>query len=1146
MGIVYKARQRSLNRWVALKVLPPGLAADPVALARFRREIAALERCEHPNLVKILTSGSDGDRHYYAMELVEGTNLADLFVVLASWRRQRGRPLCEEHLAAAVSSSSEMVQQQRLLATRADADPTQGDPQPRASERLGPPAPPDLSGGRDLDQRLAELFADAADALAHLHARGVLHRDLKPGNLMLTADGKRLVIMDLGLAQLKDRSQGLTRTGTRWVGTLRYCSPEQLQWNLLDVDERADVYGLGATLYELIALAPLFDADSETRLIEQVLRRDPRDPRIFDPSVPRDLAAIALGCLDKDRGRRYAGARELADDLRRFCAGQPVRVRPASAPQRLWRWCRRNPAVASLTAAVALLLLAGSIVSTYFAVLAGERAKEAVISAGEEKMAREEADDQRRFAEIKRHEAERLAAEVCLERGLTLCEAGESGRGLLWLAHALKIAPPDANDLQRAARTNLTGWSQHVHPLRACLEHDDVVTSAVWAGNGEVIVTGSQDSRARVWDAATGKRLRVLLHPGPVLAVACSLDGKLVVTGCKDSQGRLWSVTSGKLLGKLSSHAAPVRVVAFSPDGSRVATGSEDGTAQLWDARTGIAVGKALDYENEIVCLSFSPDGTKLACGARHTAHLLDAATGLPLGGSKPMEHKDLVAALAFSPDGKWLVTASYDHTAQLWNATTTQCGQTLPHDLRVVAVAFSPDSKKVLTGSWDGTAQLWNAGTGESLLPPLVTGSWVFDVSFSPDGRVLLVTSADGIVRLYDVANGHPIGPPLRHPMSPSAATFDPVEGKTLLTRTAGKVVCLWDRAPGNVPLRPRPRGSAVTSLAYSPDGRFVLAGDGDKEVLLHETATWNIRHRFAHAKRVNRVAWRGDGKRVATAGMDHRALLWNPADGKPCGELPHPAGVHVVAFSPNGQSVLTGCQDGFARIWNEAGAKPLELPHLPEVLTVAWSPDGKTVLTGGTDATARLWDAKTGKQLGPPLGHQVKVNAVAFSRDGKTIATGGWDQTVRLWDARLLAEGKEKPPLTRPLDHRGTIATMEFSKDDRTLVTGGNDRKVRFWDVTTGLPAAPALPHPDWVGAVSLSPDGKFVLTGCRDKHVRLWAMPEFASEKGDVDRVVAGVEARAGLELGQDDVVRVLSPEAWRQRRQALTDQGGLQAP
>jgi len=234
MGVVYQARQRSLGRAVALKVLPPAIAADPVARKRFKKEMVALARCDHPNVVRILATGADAEREYYAMELVDGADLAHAGETLARWK----------------------------------AD-------------LGP---------RDFARRIADLFADAADGLAHLHDAGVIHRDLKPGNLMLSADGKRLVIMDLGLAKLADESQALTSADVKILGTLRYMAPEQLQRRLVDVDARADVYGLGAALYEIATGRPIHDGDTEQRLIQQVLSEDPVPPRRVDPAPgrPRD------------------------------------------------------------------------------------------------------------------------------------------------------------------------------------------------------------------------------------------------------------------------------------------------------------------------------------------------------------------------------------------------------------------------------------------------------------------------------------------------------------------------------------------------------------------------------------------------------------------------------------------------------------------------------------------------------------------------------------------------------------------------------------------------------------------------------------------------------------------------------------------
>lgn len=299
MGIVYKARQRSLGRTVALKVLPPALALDPVARKRFKKEMLALARCDHPNVVRILATGEDGEREYYAMEYVDGTDLAHAGELLSAWRADKG---------------------------------------PRGSSR-----------------RLAGLFADAALGLSHLHAGGVLHRDLKPGNLMLSADGKRLVIMDLGLAKLADESKALTSADVTILGTLRYMAPEQLQRRLVDVDARADVYGLGATLYEVATGKPVHDGDTEQRLIQQVLQEEPVPPRRAAPSLPVDLATVIQTAIAKLPGQRYTSAAAFAEDLRAVAEERPIRARPPGVFRRAALWGkRRRGVVAALFGVLAL------------------------------------------------------------------------------------------------------------------------------------------------------------------------------------------------------------------------------------------------------------------------------------------------------------------------------------------------------------------------------------------------------------------------------------------------------------------------------------------------------------------------------------------------------------------------------------------------------------------------------------------------------------------------------------------------------------------------------------------------------------------------------------------------------------------------
>ncbi|MFO0588438.1 MAG: serine/threonine-protein kinase [Polyangiaceae bacterium] len=307
MGVVYQALQRSLGRTVALKVLPPALAADPVAHQRFKKEMIALARCDHPNVVRILATGADADRAYYAMEHVDGNDLAHATFAIEKWRAE-----------------------------------------------LGP---------RDFGRRLAELFADAADGLAHLHDAGVIHRDLKPGNLMLSADGKRLVIMDLGLAKLADESRALTSADVKILGTLRYMAPEQLQSRLAPVDARADVYGLGAALYEVATGRPVHDGDTEARLLHQVLTEDPAPPRRARPDLPVDLATVIETCLARLPGQRYARARALAEDLRAVAEDRPIRARPAGIGRKLGLFARRRrAAIAGVGIALAVGAIGGVVV----------------------------------------------------------------------------------------------------------------------------------------------------------------------------------------------------------------------------------------------------------------------------------------------------------------------------------------------------------------------------------------------------------------------------------------------------------------------------------------------------------------------------------------------------------------------------------------------------------------------------------------------------------------------------------------------------------------------------------------------------------------------------------------------------------------
>jgi serine/threonine protein kinase/tetratricopeptide (TPR) repeat protein len=386
MGIVYRAEQLSLGRKVALKVLPPALLEDPIALGRFNREVQALGRCDHPNVVRVLASGIEEGRPWFAMELVDGADLAVVWSTLDRWKGEGA--LGAAHLPAAASSGGGRRARAAAAQSVADAD----DP-----VAVPPPDAPAIDAGGDLHERLARLFADAADGIEEIHRRGLIHRDIKPANLMLTADGERLVVMDLGLAKAIDGSVSYTTAGGGdFVGSARYAAPEQLQARLVSVDHRADVYALGATLYELATQSTLYPADDLAQLLAEKLQREPHSAREVDPRVPRDLDTILQKAMARRPEDRYGSAADLASDLRAFAAHRPIRARAPSAFEYLRLFYRRERRLVAAGAAAAALLVL--VVAGGFVLIARERA-EAVAQRDRAVAAQAEAQSEREAAE---------------------------------------------------------------------------------------------------------------------------------------------------------------------------------------------------------------------------------------------------------------------------------------------------------------------------------------------------------------------------------------------------------------------------------------------------------------------------------------------------------------------------------------------------------------------------------------------------------------------------------------------------------------------------------------------------------------------------------------------------------------------------
>jgi WD40 repeat protein/serine/threonine protein kinase len=1166
MGVVYEAEQVSLGRHVALKVLPQKTLLDPRQKLRFQREARAAARLHHTNIVPVFGVGEQDGLPYYVMQFIPGLGLDQVLEELKRLQRSAaltdsrdggGRILSPRQdsavqLARSLMGEEAPTKESKVAEARPAEQPPSGSTvdyplsgvsEPGAVDRgsangtwladsfalsTSSVSLPGSGGGSRRGkgtrltywQSVARIGVQVAEALEYAHNQGILHRDIKPSNLLLDTHGT-VWVADFGLAKTDDQLN-LTQTGDV-LGTLRYLPPEAFEGR---ADVRSDIYSLGLTLYELVALRPAFSEKDRNRLLKQVTQAAPVPLHKLAPAVPRDLETILAKATDPEPARRYPTAAALAGDLQRFIDDEPIQARPIGRIERGWRWCKRYPGMAAASGLAATGLLTTAIVSLCFAWYQQQTAA----SLRTEKAKTEQALDQ---AQDSLHEAQRQTGMQMLERGEALCADQQVAQGLYWMVQSLKAMPPDEVALHHVIRASLGQWLARLNRLAAIFPHQHPIRALALSWDGKTLLTGSEDGTARLWETATGRPLTgPLAHGGAVQAVALSPDGRLALTGCDDHTARLWEVASGRLLGAPLPHRDKVRAVAFSPEGKTVLTGSDDRTAQFWET-----------------------------------------ATGRPF--ASPLPHQGKVTLVAFSPDGKIALTGGQEHVVRLWDPATGRLLRTpLPHDGEVRAATFSADGKCLLTGSSDQMARLWDPGTGQLLLAPIRHANTVQSVAFSPDGETLATGCEDYSARLWEAATGRPLGVPMVHQGNVGHVVFSP-DGQIVMTGADDHAARLWDAATGQPLGAPLKHGHWITGIAFTPDGRKVVSSSLDHTARLWEVASRTSFGTRIHHPGLNAATLSPDGRTVLAGSEDHMAWRWDADTGRPVGRvLQHRAAVHAVAFGPEGKTVLTGCEDGTAQLWSATTGSPLGGPllHHAKVGGVAISPDGKMLLTGSDDKTAQRWEAVTGRALAPPLAHKDRVAAVAFSPDGTLIATVSWDRTARLWEA---ATGR---PIGPPLEHADVIWAVAFSSDSQRVVTGSWDHTVQLWDVATGRPLGAPLQHPRSVWAVAISPDGQSILTGSWDGRARLWDVatgrqigPSWDdgrvssvafSGDGKIILLCAGdktirlepfyppVEAtseqlglllsvQTGQELDASGGVRLVNPETWEARRRQVAD-------
>jgi WD40 repeat protein/serine/threonine protein kinase len=949
-----------------------GAAWDVELAARFRRERQALARLEHPYIARLIDGGAAQDGSPYLV--MEYVE----GIALDRW--------CDEHRAT----------------TR---------------ERI-------------------ELVRKVCEAVHYAHQSLVVHRDLKPGNILVGAEGTPK-LLDFGIAKvLAGDGDGpppeMTATELR-VLTPRYASPEQIRGE--PVTTASDVYSLGVVLYELLCGSSPYGATTRSgrELERSVCDTAPPRPsqtvlreRRADVAASRgttserlarelggDLDTIVQKCLAKEPSRRYASAERLSEDLQRHLMHRPVEARGDSWRYLSGRFVRRNRAGVVAGVVVLVSLVAGLATSTYFF----EHTKRAL-----------EASEFRAYV-----------AQISAASGALAANSVTDAR------RALEACPPQARGWEWWYE-----WRQLDTSELTLRGHRREVRAVAWSADGSMVATGSLDATVKVWSADDGRELATFPTDGSqVWTVAFAPRGSLLAAGSDDGDIRLWDVAALAPLATIHAHSAAIVALAFSPDGARLASAGNDRKWKVWDVASRELALDVAARGQWLLAIAFDPGGRRAAVSSQDGGFsLCDAQSGEELeclSGTRSM-----VYSAAFRPDGLEFASGSSDREIRVWDALTGEVRQTLHgHTENVHSVAYTPDGRQLFSASTDRTVRLWDVSSGENLATLLGHEAEVCSVALSPDGRRVASASEDHTAKIWSRDELVPLLQDRSERWACAvccSADGRWIAGSLDVTATDRRsLIRVWDARTRELHSECTVPDYSALAIAFAPRGDEIAVGDGNGWLHVFDVATGReLRATRAHETLIMAVAYAPDGRELATAARDDTAKTWTAGELRLAHVLAgHTQGVVDVAYAPDGRTLATCSYDGTARTWRASDGSPWNTwtAHGSGATSIAISPDGQQIATGGRDGSCATWELASGRRIATLSGHSGVVNAVRYAPDGSRLFSCSQDTTVRVWDLAHAA------CVATLLGHAYGVAEIAVAPDGAWLASASNDRTVRLW---------------------------------------------------------------------------------------------------